>query len=65
MAKPKLKVANIAPPPAPMALAELHSTFKWTRGADVQAVWRRHGWQPPTEYRSDYEFRKNRELQTP
>lgn len=23
--------------------------FKHTRGADVQATWRRYGWVPPTE----------------
>jgi hypothetical protein len=25
--------------------------FKPTRGADVQATWRRFGWVPPTEYK--------------
>jgi hypothetical protein len=33
----------------------------WTRGADVMATWRRHGFVPPTEYRSDYLFKVNRE----
>ena len=33
----------------------------WTRGADVQSVWRRHGWLPPTEYRNDWLFKQNRE----
>lgn len=23
--------------------------FKWKHGADVQAVWRRYGWVPPSE----------------
>ena len=34
----------------------------WTRGADVQSVWRRYGWVPPTEYRTDWLFGKNREV---
>jgi len=33
----------------------------WTRGADVQSVWRRYGWMPPTEYRNDWLFKQNRE----
>lgn len=33
----------------------------WTRGADVMATWRRHGFIPPTEYRNDYLFKVNRE----
>jgi hypothetical protein len=23
--------------------------FKWTRGANVQATWRKYGWTPPSE----------------
>lgn len=45
----------------PMAL-DKNSKFIYQRGADVQRVWRRFGWTPPTEYRMDYEFSKNREL---
>jgi hypothetical protein len=35
--------------------------FKWVAGADVQGVWRKYGWTPPSEYRNDYLFMKNRE----
>jgi hypothetical protein len=35
--------------------------FKWVAGADVQKVWRKQGWVPPSEYRNDYLFMKNRE----
>lgn len=56
------KVETPTAPSAPTRLVEKHSTFKWTRGADVQSVWRRHGWQPPSEYRNDYLFKTNREM---
>ena len=26
-----------------------HPEFKWTSGADVQALWRKYGWTPPSE----------------
>ena len=35
--------------------------FVYKKGSDVQLLWRKHGWTPPTEYRNDYEFAKNRE----
>ena len=35
--------------------------FKWTAGANVQAIWRKYGWTPPTEYRNDFLFKTNRE----
>jgi hypothetical protein len=28
-----------------------HPDFKWTSGADVQALWRKYGWAPPSESR--------------
>jgi hypothetical protein len=28
-----------------------HPDFKWTSGADVQALWRKYGWTPPSEGR--------------
>lgn len=36
-------------------------SFRWTAGADVQKVWRKYGWTPPTEYRNDFLFKLNRE----
>lgn len=35
--------------------------FVFKKGANVQQTWRKHGWAPPTEYRNDYDFKKNRE----
>ena len=35
--------------------------FVYRKGADVTSTWRRYGWTPPSEYRNDYEFKKNRE----
>ena len=29
-----------------------HPDFKWTSGADVQALWRKYGWTPPSEGRA-------------
>jgi len=43
-------------------LADLNSTFKWTSGSDVQLVWRKYGWRPPSEYRTDYLFATNRDV---
>jgi len=27
----------------------LNKDFKWSSGSDVQAIWRKHGWTPPSE----------------
>jgi len=47
-----------------MAL-DKNSKFKWTACADVMATWRKHGFVPPTEYREDYLFKSNREVNKP
>ena len=40
----------------------LDQDFVYRKWADVQQIWRSHGWVPPSEYRTDYEFGKNREV---
>ena len=45
---------------SPMAL-DKNSKFVYQSGSDVQKTWRKYGWTPPTEYRTDYEFGKHKE----
>ena len=45
------------------SLMEVGSTFKYTPGGNVQSVWKKYGWVPPTEYRDDYLFKQNRDAQ--
>jgi hypothetical protein len=60
------KFRTVAKPPekpkSSMAI-DTNSTFVYTGGADVQKIWRKHGWTPPSEYRNDYLFKKNREIE--
>jgi hypothetical protein len=44
----------------PMML-DKNSKFVYTKGADVMKIFKRFGFVPPTEYRDDYLFKKNRE----
>jgi hypothetical protein len=44
-------------------LCDTNSTFKYTPGGNVQAIWRKYGWVPPSEYRDDYLFKTNRDTQ--
>lgn len=44
----------------PMAL-DKNSKFVYTKGADVMKTFKRFGFVPPTEYRDDFLFKKNRE----
>jgi len=48
--------------PKPSMACDTNSKFVYTTGADVQKVWRKYGWTPPSEYRNDYLFKKNREM---
>lgn len=41
----------------PLAI-DVDSKFVYQGGADVQKTWRKYGWLPPSEYRTDYEFGK-------
>lgn len=47
----------------PLAI-EKGSKFVYKRGADVMKLWRSYGFVPPSEYRDDYLFKKNREAQS-
>jgi hypothetical protein len=40
----------------------LNSKFVYSKGSDVMKTFRRHGFVPPSEYREDYLFKKNREM---
>jgi hypothetical protein len=44
----------------PMML-DKNSKFVYTKGSDVMKIFKRFGFVPPTEYRDDYLFKKNRE----
>lgn len=53
-------VVESKPKKTPLAI-DTNSTFVYQSGADVQKTWRKYGWTPPTEYRTDYEFGKHKE----
>jgi hypothetical protein len=38
------------------------SQFVWLAGSDVMQTFKRHGFVPPSEYRNDFLFKKNREM---
>jgi hypothetical protein len=46
--------------PKPAMAIDRDSKFVYQSGADVQKTWRKYGWIPPTEYREDYDFGKNK-----
>jgi hypothetical protein len=41
---------------------EPNSTFVYKSGSDVLATWKKQGWRPPSEYRTDYEFGKRKAI---
>lgn len=55
----KIVPQKLKPPVVPGSLFD--PAFVYLKGSDVQRTWRKYGWVPPTEYRNDYEFKKNRE----
>ena len=59
----KLKSVEIPEKPKrqPMAL-DKNSKFVYTKGADVMKTFKRFGFVPPTEYRDDFLFKLNREM---
>ena len=46
--------------PLPMA-TDRDSRFIYASGSNVMSTWKKYGFIPPTEYRDDYMFGKNRE----
>ena len=54
-------VEPVKPEPRPPLAIEKGSKFVYKRGADVMKVWKSYGFVPPSEYRNDYLFKKNRE----
>lgn len=61
----KVKLVEEMPkqPRQPLAL-DKNSKFVYKRGSDVMKLWKKHGFVPPSEYRDDYLFKKNRETQS-
>jgi hypothetical protein len=59
----KLKSVEVIEQPKrlPMMI-ERGSKFVYTKGSDVMKTFKRYGFVPPTEYRNDYLFKKNREM---
>jgi hypothetical protein len=45
----------------PLAI-ERGSKFVYSNGSDVMKTFKRYGFVPPSEYRTDYFFKKNREM---
>ena len=42
-------------------LASTDSKFIYMSGGNAQSIWRKYGWVPPSEVRTDYLFGKNRD----
>jgi hypothetical protein len=46
----------------PSMAVDKESKFIYTNGSDVMKTFKRYGFVPPSEYRNDYLFKKNREM---
>ena len=46
----------------PLMAIERGSKFVYSNGSDVMKTFKRFGFVPPSEYRNDYLFKKNREM---
>jgi hypothetical protein len=55
-----IKEENKVTPPA-LAI-DTNSKFVYSNGSDVMKTFKRYGFVPPSEYRNDYLFKKNREM---
>ena len=55
-----IKQAVVKEEAKPPMACDTNSKFVYQGGADVQKVWRKYGWVPPSEYRTDYEFGKHK-----
>lgn len=59
----KLKSVEVREEPKKLPLAiDRESKFVWTTGSDVMKTFKKYGFVPPSEYRNDYLFKKNREI---
>jgi hypothetical protein len=54
-------VDTIRQEPTPAMVLDKNSKFVYKRGSDVMKTFKKYGFVPPTEYRNDYLFKKNRE----
>ena len=54
-------VDTIRQEPKPSMVLDKNSKFVYKRGSDVMKTFKKYGFVPPTEYRNDYLFKKNRE----
>ena len=48
--------------PKPALAIDSGSRFVYSKGSDVMKTFKRHGFIPPSEYRDDFLFKKNREM---
>jgi hypothetical protein len=46
----------------PPLAVDTDSKFVYSNGSDVMKTFKRYGFVPPSEYREDYLFKKNREM---